>query len=197
MEVTLERHTFDVDTYHRMIEAGILTERDRQSPLRVELIHGEIIQMSPIGILHIAIVDRISNLITRLIGEQAIVRVQSPIVIPDHSEPESDITLLKPSDDFYATQPAQPEDVFLMIEVADTTWNRDYEIKRPLYATAGVPELWLVNVNKHEIEVHRNPVPGTYKSISILQSGDELSLPVPDVSATVSVDDLLGPRTEV
>jgi len=113
MGVTLERHTINVDTYRRMIEVGILTENDR-----VELIHGEIIHISPIGKLHIAIVDRISNLIIKLIGEQAIARVQSPIIISNESEPEPDITLLKPHSDFYASQTAQPDDVFLVIEVA-------------------------------------------------------------------------------
>ncbi len=188
MAVTLERHLINTDTYHRMIETGILTEEDQ-----VELIHGEIISMSPIGKLHIAIVDRISKALNRRIDTEAIVRVQSPIVVHDHSEPEPDITLLKPRPDFYATQAAQPEDVLLVIEVAHTTWSTDYEVKRPLYASAGIPELWLVNVNKHEIEVHRTPAPGTYKSISILQSGDTVTLPVPGVEATVAVDELLGP----
>ncbi len=191
MAVTLERHTIDTDTYHRMLETGILTEEDQ-----VELIHGEIISMSPVGKLHTAIVDRINKALNRKIDTEAIVRVQSPIVIYDDSEPEPDITLLKPQPDFYATQAAQPEDVLLVIEVAHTTWNTDYEIKRPLYASAGIPELWLVNVNKHEIEVHRTPAPGTYKSISILQSGDSVTLPVPGVEATVAVDELLGPVRE-
>ena len=187
MAVTLERHLIDTDTYHRMIEADILTENDR-----VELIHGEIISMSPIGKLHTAIVDRINKALHRKIDAEAIVRVQSPIVIPSHSEPEPDITLLKPRSDFYATQSAQPEDVFLIVEVAHTTWETDYEIKRPLYASAGIPELWLVNLIKHEIEVHRTPAPGTYKNISILQSGDTVPVPVPGVESTVEVDELLG-----
>jgi Uma2 family endonuclease len=193
MAVTLERHLINTDTYHRMIETGILTEEDQ-----VELIHGEIIQrcpagLSPVGKLHIAIVDRISKALNRRIDTEAIVRVQSPIVVPDHSEPEPDITLLKPRPDFYATQAAQPEDILLIIEVAHTTWDTDYEVKRPLYASAGIPELWLVNINKHEIEVHRTPAPGTYKNISILQSGDTVSLPVPGVEATIAIDELLGP----
>lgn len=191
MEVTLERHTINIDAYHRMFEAGILTENDK-----VELIHGEIIQMGSGGKLHIAIVDRIANYLKEAVQKNSITRVQSPLVIPNHSEPGPDITLLKPRADFYATQDAQPDDVFIVVEVAHTTWDRDYAIKRPLYATAGVPELWLVNMDKHELEVRRNPAPGTYKSISILQSGDEVALPVPGVTATVQVDDLLGPRLE-
>ncbi len=188
MAVTLERHLIDTDTYHRMIDAGILAEDDR-----VELINGEIISMSPIGKLQSAIVDRISKVLNRKINMEAIVRTQSSIVIPNHSEPEPDITLLKYRDDFYASRHAQPQDVLLTIEVAHTTWDTDYEVKRPLYATAGIPELWLVNVDKHEIEVHQNPAPGTYKNIRILQSDDEISLPVPELDTTVSVDDLLGP----
>ena len=121
MAVTLERHTIDTDTYHRMIEAGILTEDDR-----VELIHGEIINMRreaapPIGKLHNAIVDRINKALNRRIDAEAIVRVQSSLVIPPHSEPEPDVTLLKPRSDFYASRDAQPEDVLLIVEVAHTT----------------------------------------------------------------------------
>lgn len=188
MAVTLERHPIDTDAYHRMIETGILTEDDQ-----VELIHGEIIMKPPVGRLHTATVDRISNLLYSVINDESIVRVRSPIVVPTDSEPEPDITLLKPRADFYADQAARPDDVLLVIEVAHTTWDTDYEIKRPLYASAGIPELWLVNINKHEIEVHRTPAPGTYKSINILQSGDTVALPVPGVEVTVEVDELLGP----
>ena len=188
MAVTLARHLIDVDTYHRMIDAGILTEDDR-----VELINGEIISMSPLGKLHKAVVNRINKLLNSKVDKQAIVSIQNSILIPDHSEPEPDIALLKYRDDFYASQHAQPQDVLLIIEVAHTTWNTDYEVKRPLYATAGIAELWLVNVKQHEIEVHRNPARGTYKRIEILQSGDEVHLPIPELEVSVSVDDLLGP----
>ena len=192
MAVTLKRHTIDVDDYHRMIDAGILTEDDQ-----VELIHGEIIHMRrgaapPFGKLHIALVDRISNLIASMVNKRAIVRIQSSIVIPNHSEPEPDIALLKYQPDFYASRYAQPEDVLLIIEVAHSSWDTDYEVKRPLYATAGILELWLVNVRRHEIEVHQDPASGTYKSISILQSGDTISLPLPQATIALSVDDLLG-----
>ncbi len=187
MAVTLTRHTINTDTYHRMIETGILSEHDR-----VELIHGEIITMSPVGKMHTAVVDRINKAFNRKIDTEAIVRVQSPIVIPNHSDPEPDITLLKPQPDFYASDYAQPDDVLLIVEVAKTSWDYDYQVKRPLYASAGIPELWLVNLNKHEIEVHRTPAPDTYKNITILQSGDEVPLPVPGIEATVSIDELLG-----
>lgn len=86
------------------------------------------------------------------------------------------------------------EDILLVIEVAHTSWETDYTVKRPLYATAGVAELWLVNLNRHELEVHRTPAPGTYKHISILQSGDSVALPVPGTEMSVAVDDLLGPQ---
>lgn len=187
MAVSLERHTINTNIYHRMIELGMLGEEDK-----VELIHGEIIKMSPVSKEHIAAVDRISNLIKELLGKHAIVRTQSPIHIPEHSEPEPDITLLKPRSDFYASSHATAEDIYLVIEVAQTSWDYDYEIKRPLYASAGIAELWLVNLNKNEIEVHQTPANNTYKNISIHQSGDELTLPLPNMQAKISLDALLG-----
>ena len=191
MTAALNRYTVTTDTYHRMIEVGILTKNDR-----VELIRGEIINKSARSTLHTGTVDRISNLLPGLVKDHAIIRVQGPVTIPDHSEPEPDITLLKPRPDFYATKYAQPADTLLVVEVADTSWPIDYEIKRPLYASVGIPELWLVNLNKYEIEVHRTPGRDTYKNISILQSGDTVRVPVPGVEMMIEVDKLLGEPPE-
>lgn len=185
MEVSVTRHLISLSDYHRMIEADILTENDK-----VELIHGEIIEMSPIGYKHIAAVNRISNILKEVLGKKAIVSVQNPIPVSDHSEPEPDITLLKPDPEFYASGHPELKDVLLVIEVADSTWHYDREVKRPLYAEAGIPELWLVNVNKHEIEVHRTPTTDTYKHISIMRPGDSVTLS--NFDANVSVEDLLG-----
>ncbi|MEK6477990.1 Uma2 family endonuclease [Catalinimonas sp. 4WD22] len=187
MAVGLERHTINTNTYHRMIELGMLCEEDK-----VELIHGEIIKKSPIGKKHASVVDRINKILNNYLKDEAIVRIQSPISIPQHSEPEPDISLLKADPDFYVDRTPQPDDVLFVIEVADSSWDYDYEIKRPLYASAGIAELWLVNLNKNEIEVHRTPAPTTYKNISIHQSGDKLALPLPNLQAKISLNSLLG-----
>ena len=185
----LVHHKISTEHYHKMIDAGILTEKDK-----VELIKGEIIDMSPIGKVHNAIVDRMANLLKEIAQQQVIIRTQGSIHLPPESEPEPDIVLLKPRADFYAAELPQPADVFLVIEVAKSSWEYDYEVKRPLYAEAGIPELWLVNLNKHEMEVHRAPQNGTYKEISIKQLGDMVKLPVPDCDTAIRMEDLIGPK---
>jgi Uma2 family endonuclease len=125
--VRVEKRRFSVHEYHRMAEVGILSEDDR-----VELIEGEILEMSPIGSRHAACVDRLNRLLNGFADLSAIVRVQSPILLDVNSEPEPDISLLRPSDDFYAGGHPTPGDVLLLIEVADTSVERDLEVKLPL-----------------------------------------------------------------
>lgn len=119
-----------------MAAAGVLSEDDR-----VELIEGEIIEMNPIGSRHAACVGRLTKLLERQAGDRVIVWVQNPVQVNDYSEPLPDVTLLKPRDDFYAQANPQPADVLLIIEVADSSVDYDHEIKTPLYARAGIPEV--------------------------------------------------------
>ncbi len=112
----LLRRKFTVEQYHKMLESGILTEDDR-----VELIRGEIIEMSPIGTKHAACVNRLINLLVQLLNKRVIVAAQNPVALNDNSQPQPDVALLKPRDDFYATAHPQPQDIFLIIEVADST----------------------------------------------------------------------------
>ncbi|AFZ60029.1 Uma2 family endonuclease [Anabaena cylindrica FACHB-243] len=116
MTLSLVRHQFTVQQYHQMAESGILTENDR-----VELIRGEMIDMSPIGTRHAGCVNRLVNLLIQLLGKQIVLAPQNPIELNDTSEPQPDIALLKPHADFYRNSHPQPEDIFLLIEVADTT----------------------------------------------------------------------------
>ncbi len=161
-----------VDEYYRMAKAGILTEKDR-----VEFIHGEIIKISPIGSKHAAMVNKISNVLKGLIGDNAIVSVQNSIRIDSLNEPEPDISILKFRDDYYAEKHPSPNDIYLVIEVSDTALNYDREIKLPLYASAGVPEFWLFDLDKNEIEIYRAPAINVYKKIEIFSFGDKISLP--------------------
>ncbi|MGB3849066.1 MAG: Uma2 family endonuclease [Tunicatimonas sp.] len=185
MPAVIDRHTFTVDEYHRMAETGILTEDDR-----VELINGEIIAMSPINSPHGGSVKRINNYFSNLLGNQVIVSVQDPLVIGDASEPEPDVMLLKPRDDFYASAHPQPKDVYLLIEVADSSLHIDRKVKLPVYALAGVSEVWIVNLMDKQIEVFHSPSTGRYQGTKTIKSGHEII--VPHFLLRITADVLLG-----
>ena len=134
MSAQIERRYFTVSEYDRMIEAGILTKDDR-----VELIEGEIIKMAPINSRHAACVNRLNRLLNRKAGKVAIVSVQNPIHLGEYSEPEPDLALLRPRDDFYAQSHPKPKDMLLAVEVADSSAAKDRNLKVPLFARAGIP----------------------------------------------------------
>ena len=186
MSVERARRIFSVFDYYRMAEAGVLKEGDR-----VELIEGEILEMSPIGNRHAASVDRLNAFLNRLVGGDVIVRVQSPVWLNHFSEPQPDVTVLKPRADFYSGGHPTPEDVLVVVEVADTTVRYDRGVKVPLYARAGVPEVWLVNLERDEVEVYSRPEQGVYQDVRRVRRGERLSsgqLP----SLALSADDVLA-----
>jgi len=171
MSVALEKRLITVEEYHLMAQAGILKRSDR-----VELINGEIINMSPIGSIHAAVVNKISNFLKMLLMDQTIVSVQSPITLPPDNEPEPDICLLRPKEDYYSEALPTGIDIYVVIEVAGSTVAYDQEIKSPIYAKAGIPEYWLVDVNAMTIEVKSNPDNGIYKQTRIYEKSDKLVL---------------------
>lgn len=186
MAVQLLRRQFTVAQYHQMVEAGILTEDDR-----VELIEGEIIEMSPIGRRHAACVNRLIRLFTNHLGDRVIVAAQNPVQLSDRSEPQPDITLLQPRADFYESGHPQPQDILLLVEVADTTVEFDREIKIPLYAKSGVREVWLVDLSQNAIAVYREPSLSGYGQVQQLQRGQKLTVQaIADVS--LAVEEVLG-----
>ena len=185
MVVSLLRRRFDVEDYHRMAEAGILGEDDR-----VELIEGEIIEMAAIGSRHAACVDRLTRLLACPVQERAIVRVQNPIRLGEHSEPEPDVTLLRPQPDFYASAHPTPPDVLLVVEVADTSMEYDREIKIPLYARAGVPEVWLVDLTGNVVELFSGPSGDAYRDVRRVAAGQTIS-PAALTDLTIPVDQVL------
>src|SRR5437870_3088480 len=150
MATEYARRRFTVDEYHKMGEAGILDEDDR-----VELLDGEIVQMSPINVPHAVCVDRLNMLFAPALVGRGIVRVQAPIYIDEINEPQPDVILLKLAD-YLSRQPQHPgpDDILLLIEVADSTVGADRRQKMPRYARAGIAEVWLVNIPKHAIEVY-------------------------------------------
>ena len=184
MAVTLRRRRFTLDEYHRMGETGILGLRDR-----VELIEGEIIEMSPIGSRHAATVTRIQHLFSRRLGERALVWVQNPLRLTQYqSEPVPDVMLLAPRADFYAGGLPEPRDVRLLVEVADSSLPYDRRTKFPLYARSGVTEAWLVDLDAGRLEIHRG---AGYRDVHIPRTGETFS-PGAFVDLPLTVRDLLG-----
>ncbi len=186
MAVSISRRVFTVSEFERMGEAGILSEDDR-----VELIEGEIITMSPIGSRHPACVNRLNNLLVPTVGQRAIVSVQNPIRLGDYSEPEPDISLLRPRTDFYAQALPNAVDVLLLVEVAETSIDYDRTVKVPLYARASIPEVWLVDLAQEVIWQYARPDNGAYQEIRQARRGQSLtSAALPQL--TLVVNDILG-----
>ena len=180
--VQVLRRRFSVEQYHRMAEAGILAGDDR-----VELIEGEIVEMSPIGRLHAALVDRLLDLLMFALGRRVIIRVQGPIRLGSHSEPQPDLVVLRRREDFYAQALPGPDDVLLAIEVADSSLDFDRSVKVPLYARMGIPEAWVVDLIGELVEVSRNPSPQGYLDVRRVRRGESLSpAAFPDVSLSVT-----------
>lgn len=165
-------YRLSVAEYHRMGEVGILGPE-----LRTELIDGEIIEMPPIGHPHAGTVKLLSNRLKELVGTDAIVAVQDPVWLDGHSEPIPDIALLRPRADWYRTGHPGPNDVLLLIEVADTSLTYDREAKLPRYARAGIPEVWLVDLVGRRLDIHRCPAGHCYAEL--VAPEDLTAIPVP------------------
>lgn len=146
------RRKLDVWEYHRMGEFGIFGEGDR-----VELIEGELVAMSPIYGPHIGAVIALSHLLVAAAGDRALVSVQNPVRLGDRSEPQPDVVLLRPRTDGYRLRAPGPEDVLLLIEVADSSLRYDRAVKLPLYARHGIPEVWIVDIAANTVEWFRYP----------------------------------------
>jgi Uma2 family endonuclease len=186
MQAEVTKKLFTVDEYYRMVDAGILSERDR-----VELIEGEIVEMSPIGQRHVVCVDRANHLFTSSLNRRALISVQTPLRLNKYNEPQPDIVVMKWQDDYYSSKRHTPEDTLFVVEVSDTTLRYDTKIKLPLYAVTGVPELWIENLKENVLLVCRNPSGRKYNTQLTLTRADAISpLAFPDVSFKIA--DLLG-----
>ena len=185
MHVQMPTRRFTVEEYQRMAEAGILGEDDR-----VELLDGRIVEMMPIGEPHAACVRRLTNLLAERARGRAIVDVQDPVYLDRWSLPQPDVTLLRPRSDFYTSHP-RPEDLLLVVEVADTSLGYDRDEKFPRYAAGGITEAWLVDLEGDRIEVHREPGPEGYARIRSVTRGAELEVAgLPGVM--LRADEILG-----
>ena len=180
------RHRITVEEYERMIAANVWPEDER-----LELIEGELVRMSPINAPHAAAVKRLTELLRDRLGKRALVGVQDPIVLDDQSEPEPDISVLRRRADYYANAHPAPADVLLVVEVSDTTLEYDRDVKARLYARAGIPETWVVDLNGDRVIVFREVDNGEYTRMESVRRGAEIApTAFPDV--TLHVDDILG-----
>ncbi len=186
MAVRLLPGPFTVDSYHRLAELGILDEDDR-----VELLDGQIVAMTPIGGAHAACVIRLNNLLARRSRTDTAVSTQNPVVLSERWEPQPDIAVLRRPGGLGGAWLPGPQDVLLVIEVADTSLERDRDVKIPRYAAAGIPEAWLVDLAGDTIRVCRGPGPDGYAEIVTVTRADTLRpLLLPGVA--IAVDEILG-----
>lgn len=187
MALPVSRRRFTVDEYERMADAGILAEDDR-----VELVGGEIVEMAPIGPAHAGCVKRLLRLFTALLGDRAMVSVQDPVRLGVDSEPQPDIALLRPRSDFYSTRHPEPADVLLVVEVAMASASYDRLVKLPLYASAGLPQAWLVDLESRSLEIYRLADDrGAYGKPEVVRGTARAPIDAfPD--AALSVSDILG-----
>ena len=180
---TRVRRRFTVHDYHRMAEAGILHEDDR-----VELIGGEIVEMSPIGGRHAKCVTELTRALISLVGEDMRVSPQNPIKLDEHEEPQPDVAVLRTGERYQAGALPTPEDVLLLIEVSDTSLAYDRTVKLPLYARSGIAEVWLVDLNANVIERHTEPSENDYRLVRRAGRGEALeSVALPTLAFTVDV----------
>ena len=178
VEVAATRRRFTRAEYYRMAEVGILGEDDR-----VELIKGEIVQMSPVGDRHVAFVINLGRQLTLRLAERAFISVQNPVVLTADTEPQPDLAVLRPR--AYKERKPHAEDVLLLIEAADTSLAYDRTTKLRLYARAGIPEYWIVDCAAESVEVYRDPSRESYRDVTRASASATLRLRAfPDVELT-------------
>jgi len=185
MELTT--YKFTTAEYQLMGKAGIL-----HPEARVELINGEIIVMSPTGLKHSVVINRLTRFLVKKIDEAGIVSVQNPFRIPDYSEPQPDILILRPRDDFYANKFPLPEDILLLIEVADSSLRYDQTIKLSLYAEHRIPEYWIVNLERDILEIYRQPQNKSYLKQTLIDNPQVTFAPIAFPEITMTLKDIYG-----
>lgn len=165
-----------------MAEVGLLAP-----DARVELIEGEIIDVAPIGKEHTSVVDQLTRLFVRAVGDEAIVRVQGSVRLGRMSEPEPDLVLLRPKADFYRSRFATGADALLVIEVSDSTLRYDRDIKVPLYARHRVPEMWIVDLQESRLLVYGDLGSGAYRTHAVVEHPVRMEIAaLPGISVDLS-----------
>lgn len=160
-----------VEDYHRMISTGILTPDDR-----VELLDGQIVEMAPQNPPHASTTDESSDYLKTLFAGWAKVRTQLPITLAPNSEPEPDLVIVRMDERHYRDRHPAPEDVFLLIEIADATLQRDRTRKAKIYASTGIPDYWIIDIQQQQVIVLRDPQVSGYQSEQILAVEAQIAL---------------------
>jgi Uma2 family endonuclease len=169
-----------------MGEAGIFDENDR-----VELIRGDIVMMSPIGPRHVYYVNRLNQVLVVAVGRAGEVSVQNPAIMEEESEPQPDVVVIKPRGRHYLGNLPERRDVLLAVEVADTSLEHDRRVKIPLYAEAGIPESWILEVEQRVVERYTKPGRTRYGKMERLGSKDRVTL-VALPGCTIDLAEVLG-----
>lgn len=170
MPTITSKKLFTVNDFQRMAETGILSEDDR-----VELIHGEILTMSPIGTRHAAAVDHGNRVLVMGAGDRAIVRVQTDVVLDLHDQPQPDLVLMRWRDDFYASKHPGPDDILLIIEVSDSSLEYDQTIRLQLYAEMGIREYWIADLQNNILFAYSQPEGKSYQITRQYQRGESIA----------------------
>jgi len=179
MVSVLKTVKWNLDDYHRMIDGGILTNR------QVELLWGEIVEMAPEGTPHAHLSSRAGDYIRSKLAGRAKVREEKPITLPNASEPEPDIAIVQDLGEEYFEHHPYPENIFWLIEYADASLKKDLEIKTQLYAEAGIVEYWVVNLKTMELMVFKEPTENGYQRREILTEGQVYPVAFVDVALAV------------
>jgi Uma2 family endonuclease len=169
---------WSVDDYHRMIEAGILRDR------RVELLAGEILEMSPETPIHYNTTKRGTKYLEELLAGKADVRFNGPITLPD-SEPEPDIAIVRLPESAYNERHPEPDDIFWVLEVAKTSLKKDLDLKASIYASAAIQEYWILDLSNTRVIVFREPQNGQYVTQQVKSEGAIFPLAFPDIQVFV------------
>ncbi|AVH63694.1 Uma2 family endonuclease [Nostoc sp. LEGE 12447] len=175
---------FTIDEYHRLIELEFLKESDR-----IELIRGELIQMVAKGTPHTVCGSILCRQLDRLLGDRAVIRGQDPITLPNQSEPEPDVAVARGKDEDYLAHHPYPEDIFLVIEISDSTLDYDQTTKLKIYAEAAISDYWIVNLNVRQLERYSQPYQNAQGEFNYLSK--QISLPHQSVAIPGFEDVLL------
>lgn len=168
LPATVKRHRFTVQEYHTMVEAGLLSEDDR-----VELIDGEIVEMTPIGTRHLACVVTLNHLLVEASGGRYFVSVQNPVVLNEDNEPQPDLSLLRNRPEPTGELPG-PGDVLLVVEVSDPTLSYDRRVKLPRYGRNGIREAWILDLQSQRVEIYSEPFSEGYRESHTANIGDRV-----------------------
>jgi Uma2 family endonuclease len=186
VEVAAARRLFTREEFQQMADAGIFKPTDR-----LELIRGEIVEMTGPGRRHRAFVDNLTELLVLRLAGRAIVSVQNPLALDDYSQPQPDLKVIRRRSVPYKEREAFAEDTLLVIEVSDTSLRYDRSTKLALYAEFGIPEYWVIDCNAESIEIHRSPDGGRYREVTLvsgdatvtLQAFPDVTLPLAEIFA--------------